>query len=159
MFKTIFTKLCNERGESPTAVCLKIGLSNSAYTAWRDDSIPRLSTLLKIAEYFNVSTDYLLGREVPGSPFSDPSQTGGTVLRGDFAPLTEREIRLMLAYRERTDVRMAVDKLLDLPDGDEGAVVYRAAQSEDGRPDEVVLVGEEQSEALRQVCESEDDLL
>lgn len=63
MFKKIFIRLCNERGVAPTTVCREIGLSNAAFSCWTDDSIPRKTTLLKIAKYFNVTVDYLLGKE------------------------------------------------------------------------------------------------
>ena len=158
MFKTIFTKLCNERGESPTAVCLKLGLSNSAYTAWREDTTPRLSTLLRIAEYFDVSVDYLLGRETSRTPFRSATDTEASV-RVELAPLTDREIRLMMAYRARMDVRLAVNKLLDLTEDDGEVVVYRAAESRDDRPAEVVRGNEESMDATKNANESEDPLL
>ena len=63
MFKKIFIKLCNERGVAPTAVCNDIGLSAATFSCWTDDSIPRKTTLLKLSNYFNVSVDYLLGKE------------------------------------------------------------------------------------------------
>ena len=62
-FKENFTRLCNQKGESPTTVCKKLGLSNAAYSCWTDESIPRKSTLIKIADYFGVTVDYLLGKE------------------------------------------------------------------------------------------------
>ena len=40
-----------------------IGLSNAAPTSWKKGSTPKLSTIEKIAEYFGVSTNYLLGKE------------------------------------------------------------------------------------------------
>ena len=63
MFKKIFTELCLRENESPTSVCLKLGLSNSTYSYWDDNTIPRKSTLTKIANYFNVTEDYLLGKD------------------------------------------------------------------------------------------------
>ena len=63
MFKKIFTKLCNERGLAPSAVCELVGLSNSAYSKWDETSVPRTATLYRIAEYFNVSVAYLKGEE------------------------------------------------------------------------------------------------
>lgn len=65
MFKKIFTKLCNERGEAPSAVCEHVGLSNSAYSKWDETSVPRTATLYRIADYFNVSVEYLKGEEDP----------------------------------------------------------------------------------------------
>jgi repressor LexA len=63
MFKKIFIKLCNARGVAPTAVCNDIGLSAATFSCWTDESVPRKTTLYKLANYFNVSVDYLLGKE------------------------------------------------------------------------------------------------
>ena len=69
-FKENFTRLCNQKGESPTTVCKKLGLSNAAYSCWTDEGIPRKSTLIKIADYFGVSVDFLLGKkETPAEIF------------------------------------------------------------------------------------------
>ena len=69
-FKENFTRLCNQKRESPTTVCKKLGLSNAAYSCWTDESIPRKSTLIKIADYFGVSVDFLLGKkETPAEIF------------------------------------------------------------------------------------------
>lgn len=61
MFKEKFIRLCNERGEPPTVVCQKIGVTSSAFSKWTDESVPRRATLQRIADYFGVSTTYLLG--------------------------------------------------------------------------------------------------
>ena len=61
-FKEKFVNLCNQKGETPTFVCRQIGLSNAAYSCWTDESIPRRATLQRIADYFGVSVDYLLGK-------------------------------------------------------------------------------------------------
>ena len=63
MFKDIFIDLCNKNNVSPTSVCVAIGLSNAAFSAWTDETVPRKSTLLKIANYFGVTPDYLLGKD------------------------------------------------------------------------------------------------
>ena len=63
MFKKIFIKLCNENNIAPTAVCQQIGLSNAVFSKWDDASVPRKATLYKIADYFGVTVDYLLGKE------------------------------------------------------------------------------------------------
>lgn len=60
MFKENFTRLCIARGESPSFVCEKIGLSNSVYSQWKDTTIPRRATLIKLADYFNVAVEDLL---------------------------------------------------------------------------------------------------
>lgn len=71
MFKKRFEQLCNERKTSPAAVCEAIGLSNSVYSKWSENSIPRNTTLLKIADFFNVSVAYLKGETDNPLPHSD----------------------------------------------------------------------------------------
>ena len=71
MFKKRFEQLCNERKTSPAAVCEAIGLSNSVYSKWNENSIPRNTTLLKIADFFNVSVAYLKGETDNPLPHSD----------------------------------------------------------------------------------------
>lgn len=60
-FYEIFTKLSAEKGLSPSAAALKLGLHKSNVTAWKKDGYtPRSTTLNKIAQFFGVTTDYLL---------------------------------------------------------------------------------------------------
>lgn len=63
-FFDIFETLCKQNNTSVTAVLKEIGLSSSKGTAWRKGSIPSGDILVQIAEYFNVSVDYLLGYTV-----------------------------------------------------------------------------------------------
>lgn len=63
MFYNIFLKLCNDRGISPSAAALDMGFTKAANTKWAAGKTPRDATLAKIAEYFNVSVEYLKGEE------------------------------------------------------------------------------------------------
>lgn len=70
MFKKNFVNLCIKKGISPSQVCKAIGLSNSVYSQWDDNSVPRRTTLKKIADYFGVSPESLLTDEpsvIPGN--------------------------------------------------------------------------------------------
>lgn len=60
MFKQNFIRLCNQKGVAPTVVCTSVGLSDAVFSKWTDESIPRKATLQRIADYFGVTTDYLL---------------------------------------------------------------------------------------------------
>ena len=62
IFKTNFIKLCSKIGKSPETVCSELGLVRSAQIAWGEDTIPHEKTLVKIAEYFGVTPDFLLGK-------------------------------------------------------------------------------------------------
>lgn len=56
-----FSELCKERNETPNSVAKKIGVSSGSVTAWKNGTEPRNTTIIKIADYLGVSTDYLLG--------------------------------------------------------------------------------------------------
>lgn len=62
MFYEVFDALCKQKGESPNAVAKKLNVASGTVTEWKKGRIPRNSTLIKIANYFGVSTNYLLGK-------------------------------------------------------------------------------------------------
>ena len=49
-------------GLKPNPVAKELGLSSATVTKWKNGTLPQSETLLKIADYFNVTTDYLLGK-------------------------------------------------------------------------------------------------
>lgn len=63
--KTIFWQrfydLCGKKGKRPNPVGKEIGLSAGIITKWKKGGIPNGETLIKIANYFDCSVDYLLG--------------------------------------------------------------------------------------------------
>ena len=63
MFWERLSALINEHDISASGLAKQIGLSNSAAVKLKKGAIPDSSTLQKIADYFNVSVDYLLGKE------------------------------------------------------------------------------------------------
>lgn len=64
MFFDIFTDLCKEKGVSRTKAAEEIGLSNSITTKWKKTgATPGGDTLERVAAYFGVSIDRLLGKE------------------------------------------------------------------------------------------------
>ena len=54
-------ELAERQGLSDFDLSLKLGLSRNAVYSWQKSS-PKTETLEKVAEFFNVSADYLLGR-------------------------------------------------------------------------------------------------
>ena len=65
MFWDNFIKLCEQINKSPTAVISELGISRGSVTHWKAGKVPHHATLLKIADYFNVTVDYLLGSSAP----------------------------------------------------------------------------------------------
>ena len=64
MFYDLFCELCHKKGVSPTRATVEIGLSRTIGTKWKTTgATPQGETLSKIASYFGVSVDYLLGNE------------------------------------------------------------------------------------------------
>ena len=63
MFWEKFINLCNQKGISANAVCADLGLSNATATKWKNGSIPRATTLKKIADYFGTTVSYLTGEQ------------------------------------------------------------------------------------------------
>lgn len=78
MFFDIFIALCDKKGVSCTHAAKEMGLSNSITTKWKKTgATPGGETLDKVAAYFNVSTDYLLGKEEKEKSPSDFKFTEG----------------------------------------------------------------------------------
>ena len=63
MFWEIFSELCLQQGKSPNAIAKELKISSGSVTNWKNGTIPNNSALLKLSNYFNVSVDYLLGKE------------------------------------------------------------------------------------------------
>ena len=54
-------ELCNSNNVSITRLEKECGFSNATIKKWKETSIPGIDKVQKIAKYFNVTTDYLLG--------------------------------------------------------------------------------------------------
>ena len=64
MFYDLFKQLCDKKGVSASRACLDMGLSRSLAAKWKNTAAtPSSEVMSKIATYFNVSADYLLGKE------------------------------------------------------------------------------------------------
>ena len=73
MFFNRFKALCDERGISVYRACEAIGLNRSAVAKWKAGGKPNGSTAGKLADYFGVTTDYLLGKNDEKTP-ADPQR-------------------------------------------------------------------------------------
>ena len=89
-------KVCDEKGVSMYAVENATGMSKGSSAKWKTSS-PKTETLEKIADYFHVSVDYLLGRtDVPGFSPSEAESISPTASRN----VTPDEDDLLEDYRE-----------------------------------------------------------
>lgn len=63
MFFDKYAVLCKEKGVSVYKACTDLGLNRSAVAKWKAGATPNGTTVGLMAEYFDVSTDYLLEKE------------------------------------------------------------------------------------------------
>ena len=69
-------QLCESTGDSLASLEKKLGFGNATIRKW-DEATPSGDRLSKVADYFGVSVDYLLGREKS----SDESELDGAFFR------------------------------------------------------------------------------
>jgi len=63
MFYERLLSLCEERGIKLTPLVKELGYSTGSLTNWKNGTIPSGDIVLAFAKYFDVSTDYLLGKD------------------------------------------------------------------------------------------------
>lgn len=105
-----YAKLCKSINETPNSVAKEIGASSGSVTAWKNGTEPRYSTVAKIADYFDTTVDFLLGRT------DDPENSdrfGLDDLSADssvFSPL--REKTLVLTEKDERDIARILEKTM-----------------------------------------------
>ena len=73
MFYDVYCALCEKNGLTPSGAASKIGFNRASVTVWKNTGkAPKQELLLKIADFFGVTTDYLLtGDENKKAPTQD----------------------------------------------------------------------------------------
>lgn len=74
MFYENYLRLCNDRGITPSAAAVDMGLTKAANTKWAAGKTPRDATLKKIADYFEVTIPYLMGETDDRTQKNSPGQ-------------------------------------------------------------------------------------
>lgn len=81
-------KLRNNQNLTQQDLSVQLNISQQVYSRYENGTRePDFETLIKIADYFNVSVDYLLGRIDENKPCTEP-------------PLTEEEKALLLLFSQ-----------------------------------------------------------
>ena len=97
MFYERLKKLCDERGLALTNVVVnELHMSRGNLSRWKNGNVPKGDTLSTLAEYFGVSTDYLLGTD-------ELKRDCLKALDNQALSLTADEVRLILKYRALDD--------------------------------------------------------
>jgi len=85
-----YSALCKAAGETANSAARHIGASSGSVTAWKNGTMPRYSTLQKLADYFQVSVGYLSGSEDSPSPAErDPLEDADFAFYGEYKALSE----------------------------------------------------------------------
>ena len=102
MYK-IFESLLHERGVTAYKVAKATGISTASLTDWKKGrSSPKADKLQKIADYFGVSVDYLLGNKTkekaPTVEVDDERSAKRKMLFDLFNSMTDEELDAMIAF-------------------------------------------------------------
>ena len=119
MFYDIFEQLCAEKGVKPGRAADEIGISRATVTNWKKNGYsPRKNILEKIADYFQVSADYLIGeseqKEIPADKNSEDEDDDFVVLARHMKKIPEKERqRIIKNFRETVDMYLEVMGITD----------------------------------------------
>lgn len=98
MFSDQLKKLRTREGLSQAKFAQEIGFSQSAITTWENQTRePGINALIKVAEYFNVSVDYLIGK--PNTKNFAQKIEKPADLSDDELTLIEKYRRLQTGYQ------------------------------------------------------------
>lgn len=87
MFYDTIIELCKKHNVKITPLVISLGGAKSSPTNWKNGTSPNSDIVIKLAEYFNVSTDYLLlGKESKAIVLSDDER----ILLDSFNRLSDR---------------------------------------------------------------------
>lgn len=98
MFWETFLELCNKKSTKPNPVAKELGISSGAVTSWKNGKVPHHSTLIKIADYFEVTVDYLLtGEQKEKAPQETPEGLDAEIIKV-FSSLSAEKKQQALSY-------------------------------------------------------------
>ncbi|MBE6733380.1 MAG: hypothetical protein E7561_05220 [Ruminococcaceae bacterium] len=109
MFYETFKDLCKVKNIKPTHVVQELGLSSANMSNWKSGRNPKTDILNRIADYFDVSVDYLLGNEPKENPAANSDEALRFALYGsDSQDITKEmldEIREIAAIKREMNRR------------------------------------------------------
>ncbi len=109
--------LCKENNISVRRLELTLGLSTSSVSKWKNSS-PSLNALQKIADYFEVSLDYLAGN----SEYQTCAEQPDTLRNNDIC---HKDIGMIEATAQKQpDMQQRLEHLLTYLDQNHGAILF-----------------------------------
>lgn len=106
-------RLCNEQGINISDLgrhLPDIDIAKSTISHWKKGATPRAGVVKSIADFFDVSTEYILNGN-GGSPVNAERSSEGLtpiiIINGDKKKLTEQEVALLELYEELDVIQKA----------------------------------------------------
>lgn len=102
MFFDNFVRLCEQKGVKPSRALTEAGVPKSAYSYWRteanagNDAKPTNQNAVKLAQYFNVTVDYLL----TGNQKENPPQQPQSEVDADIKWIEQKLVEMPKEKRE-----------------------------------------------------------
>lgn len=120
MFWERFYSLCEKANIKPNPLAKQLGISSGVLNKWKNGGIPNSNSLVKIADYFSVSTDYLLGRtENFHNSNKEQSEnnlsSGGQKLMDIYNSLSDDDKILLMAYGLQLQRNMPILNVVNKP--------------------------------------------
>ena len=100
MFWNAFCAECDKINKKPNPIGKEIGVSSATISKWKSGTIPNGETLVRIADYFGVSIDYLLGRK-------DESEDTNKNQTNVIQPSDEMTTELIEVFKNLTTLQKA----------------------------------------------------
>lgn len=103
MFLQRLTELINNHGLTRNKFLTSVGLNPNSFVVWeKRGTVPGGNTLSIIADYFHVSTDYLLGRTDDPSPAGEAEEPSPlrSALLGNFNQLNQEGQEKLTDYSD-----------------------------------------------------------
>ncbi len=98
MFWKRFSEECALMGKKPNPVAKELGISSGTVTGWKNGALPKSELLSKIASYFNVSVDYLLGKtDIKEKPATDDGDELSQEFKSLYCQLSQKQREVVLA--------------------------------------------------------------
>ena len=101
-FYEIFVQECQKRGVKPGRAAESCGINRSNVTNWKNGGYtPRGDALQRIADYFGVTVDYLLGNEKAPTPKGERTVSDDDMkfaLWGDVSDIDDGDLEDVKRY-------------------------------------------------------------
>ncbi len=104
MFFDIFAQQCRQKGVTLNKACVDCGISRTSVAKWKKGATPNGATLAKLAAYFGVTTDCLLGA---GTEKNAPPEECVTLddftyaMQNEYKDLTEMDKQILLSMAKQ----------------------------------------------------------